>query len=359
MNKSLMEASRAFGVTTDGASFGSGHINSTFMAEKDGSPYILQMINTNVFKNPADMMNNICKVTDHIRRKIEEDGGDTEREVMSVLKTSDGKIFFTSSDGHCFRACNFIEDSISIDGNATYDEFYQAGVGFGRFQQYLADFDADELVEVIERFHDTPERVEHFKATLKEDKLNRAKNCTDVIEYILKYENEAAIVTEGIKNGSIPLRVTHNDTKLNNILFDKNTRKALCVVDLDTVMPGSLLYDFGDAIRYGASTASEDEADLSKVSVDLNLFEAFTKGFVSRLRESITKTEANLLAFSAKLMTYELVVRFLDDYLAGDVYFKTKFPEHNLIRAKNQMKICCDIDSKLGRMNEIIKEILK
>lgn len=359
MNAGLIEASQAFGVVTDDVPCGNGHINSTFMAKKDSEPYIIQLINTNVFKNPVDMMSNICKVTDHIKEKVIRQGGNPDREVMSVLKTDDGKLFYTTKNNETYRAYKYIKDSITIDGNASAEEFYQAGFGFGRFQNYLADFPADELVEIIEKFHDTPSRLEHLKQTIKEDKCKRLSSCEDVVEYISKYESEASVVTDGIKSSDIPLRVTHNDTKLNNILFDKETRKALCVIDLDTVMPGSLLYDFGDAIRYGASTAAEDEKDLDKVLVDLRLFEAFTGGFVSQLKNSITKTEAELLAFSSKLMTYELVIRFLDDYLSGDVYFKTKYPEHNLIRAKNQMKICQDIDLKMNSMNKIVKDILK
>ena len=359
MNKSLIEASHAFGVVTDGVACGNGHINSTFFAEKDGEPYILQLINTNVFKNPQDIMDNMCKVTEHIREKIQKENGDVDREVMSLLKTKDGKLLYTSEEGKAFRSYKFIKDSVTIDGNVTPEVFCQAGVGFGRFQNQLSDFPANELAEIIEKFHDTPSRLANFKKTLQDDKYDRVKSCEDVIEYILACESEADIVVKGIANGDIPLRVTHNDTKLNNILFDKDTKKALCVIDLDTVMPGSMLYDFGDAIRYGASTAAEDEKNLDKVSVDLKLFEGFTYGFVSQLKNAITKTEAELLAFSSKLLTYELVIRFLDDYLAGDTYFKTDYLDHNLVRARNQMKICQDIDLKMAEMNKIVKDILR
>lgn len=357
MNNSLLEAAGAFGLTTQGVSFGNGHINSTFAAEKDGEMYILQLINTSVFKNPSNMMNNMCKVTEHIREKVIKAGGDVEREVMNIITTDEGKNFFVASNGDTYRAYKFIKDSVTIEGNPTPEEFFQAGFGFGRFQNYLADFPASELVETIENFHHTPKRIEKLKETINADRFNRVKNCEDVIEYILKNENEAGIVIDGLKSGDIPLRVTHNDTKLNNILFDKDTRKALCVIDLDTVMPGSLLYDFGDAIRFGASAAAEDEKDLDKVWIDLKLFEGFASGFATALKDSITKTEKELLPFSAKLLTYELVVRFLDDYLNGDTYFKIKYPEHNLIRTKNQMKICQDIELKLNDMHKIIKDI--
>lgn len=359
MGVGLIEACRAFGITTSGVMFGNGHINSTFIAKRGEDDYVLQLINTNVFKNPVDMLSNIRKVTKHIKKKITEEGGDTEREVINLLKTTDGSYVYCAPTGEAYRAYRFIDDSITIEGNATPEEFYQAGFGFGRFQRYLADFPVTELVETIENFHNTPLRVEKLKQTIKEDKFDRVKTCNDIIEYVLKYEKDADLVTKGIGNGEIPLRVTHNDTKLNNILFDEKTKEALCVIDLDTVMPGSMLYDFGDAIRYGASTAAEDEVDLDKVSVNLELFESFARGFVSQLKDSITPKEAELMAFSAKLMTYELVVRFLDDYLSGDCYFKTSYPGHNMIRARNQMKICQDMDLKMDQMNKIIEDILK
>lgn len=359
MNISLIESSNAFGLKTEGIPCGNGHINSTFTAEKDGEQYILQLINTSVFKNPADMMNNICKVTKHIREKVIQAGGDVERETMNMLSTIDGKNFFVASNGDTYRAYKFIKDSITIDTNATPEEFKEAGYGFGKFQKYLADFPASELVETIVDFHHTPKRIEKLKESIKADTFNRVKNCEDIIEYILKYENEAGIVIDGLNNGDIPVRVTHNDTKLNNILFDKDTKKAVCVIDLDTVMPGSMLYDFGDAIRYGASTATEDEKDLDKVSLDLKLFEGFAYGFATALEGVFTKTEIELLPFSSKLLTYELVVRFLDDYLNGDTYFKTKYLEHNLVRTKNQLKICQDIDLKMNEMHKIIKDIVK
>lgn len=359
MGVGLIEACRAFGITTSGVMFGNGHINSTFIAKRGEDNYVLQLINTNVFKNPVDMLSNIRKVTKHIKKKITEEGGDTEREVINLLKTTDDSYVYCAPTGEAYRAYRFIDDSITIEGNATPEEFYQAGFGFGRFQRYLADFPVTELVETIENFHNTPLRVEKLKQTIKEDKFDRVKTCNDIIEYVLKYEKDADLVTKGIENGEIPLRVTHNDTKLNNILFDEKTKEALCVIDLDTVMPGSMLYDFGDAIRYGASTAAEDEVDLDKVSVNLELFESFARGFVSQLKDSITQKEAELMAFSAKLMTYELVVRFLDDYLSGDCYFKTSYPGHNMIRARNQMKICQDMDLKMDQMNKIIEDILK
>lgn len=359
MSETIFEAANAFGLQTKGEPCGNGHINSTYIASKDGEPYILQLINTNVFKNPSDMMDNICKVTNHIKNKIRENGRDAERGVVSVLNTTDNKSFYVAKDGSAYRAYNFIKDSITVEGNATPEMFYEAGYGFGMFQKNLADFPASELVETIENFHHTPSRIAKFKETVKADKFDRVKNCEKEIEYILKNATEADVIVKGLENGDIPVRVTHNDTKLNNILFDKATKKAICVIDLDTVMPGSMLYDFGDAIRYGASTAAEDETDLEKVSIDLKLFESFLRGFTLPIKDSINKYEAELLTFSSKLLTYELGMRFLDDYLSGDSYFKIKQPEHNLIRAKNQLKICKDIDLKFNEMEKLVKDTLK
>lgn len=214
-----------------------------------------------------------------------------------MLPTIDGKNFFVASNGDTYRAYKFIKDSITIDGNATPEEFSEAGYGFGKIQKYLVDFPASELIETIADFHHTPKRIQKLKESIKTDTFNRVKNCEDIIEYILKYENEAGIVIDGLNNGDIPVRVTHNDTKLNNILFDKDTKKAVCVIDLDTVIPRSMLYDFGDAIRYGASTAAEDEKDLDKVSIDLKLFESFAYGFSTALEGAFTKTEKELLLF--------------------------------------------------------------
>ena len=359
MNKCLLEACNSYGLTTDGVSYGNGHINTTFLAEKDGKKYIIQSVNTNVFKNPNDMMDNVCKVTDFIKEKVKSRGGNADREIMSVLKTKTGENLCTTSNGDVYRAYTYISESITINENPTPEIFYQAGLGFGRFQEYLSDFPANELVETIEKFHHTPSRVESLKKTVKEDKLDRVKNCEDILKYILDFEKEAGIIISGIENKDIPIRVTHNDTKLNNILFDKDTKEAICVIDLDTVMPGSALYDFGDAIRYGANTAKEDEKDLDKVSIDLKLFESFTKGFTKPLKNSLTKYETDLLAFSSKLLTYECAVRFLDDYLAGNKYFKVDYEDHNLVRAKNQIKMCQDIDLKFNEMDKIVKDILK
>lgn len=350
------EICEAFGIETDCVPYGGGHINDTFIASRDGRPYVLQRINTKVFNNPEALMENIHSVTNHLRKKIKENGGDPNRETMSVLLTEDGQKFYRDADGDCYRVCVFVQDSITLESVSAPEEFYQSAKAFGKFQNMLSDFPAEQLHETIEKFHDTPNRVSHLKEAIEKNISGRLDSCRKEVEYALEQVKETSIVCDALKDGSIPYRVTHNDTKLNNVLFDKNTLEGLCVIDLDTVMPGSLLYDFGDSLRYGANTAAEDEKDLDKVTFDLELFEAFTKGFLSEVKESLTEREKELLAFSAKLLTYECGIRFLTDYLNGDTYFKIKYPEHNLVRAKNQFKLCQDIDSKMEEMNRIVKE---
>ena len=350
------EICEAFGIETDCVPYGGGHINDTFIASRDGRPYVLQRINTKVFSNPDELMENIHSVTDYLRKKIKENGGDPNRETMAVLLTEDGQKFYRDSEGDCYRVCVFVQDSITLESVSKPEEFYQSAKAFGKFQNMLSDFPAEKLHETIVNFHDTPDRVRQLKEAIEKNLSGRLDTCREEVEYALEQAKDASKVCDAMKEGSIPVRVTHNDTKLNNVLFDKDTLEGLCVIDLDTVMPGSLLYDFGDSLRYGANTAAEDEKDLDKVTFDLELFEAFTKGFVSEVKDSLTEREKELLAFSAKLMTYECGIRFLADYINGDTYFKTKYPEHNLDRAKNQFKLCKDIDLKMEEMNRIVNE---
>ena len=350
------EICEAFGIETDCETYGGGHINDTYLATKNGVLHILQRMNTKVFTDPDALMLNISSVTGHLRKKIKENGGNPDRETLHFIKTKDGKRYFKDSEGDCYRAYVFVDDSVTYDAVNNAEEFCESAKAFGRFQNMLADFPAEELHESIKNFHKTTERVEHLKEAVANDVCGRLKTCQKEVDYALEQSKYAGIVCESLEDGTIPYRVTHNDTKLNNVLFDIHTGKAICVIDLDTVMPGSLLYDFGDSLRFGANTAVEDEADLDKVTFDLNLFEAYTKGFVSEMKDSLTEKEKDLLAFSAKLMTYECGIRFLTDYLNGDTYFKIKYPEHNLVRAKNQLKLCQDIDKKMDEMKKIVKK---
>ncbi len=335
--------------------YGNGHINDTYLTEE--CDYILQRINTNVFKNPDEVMDNIERVTSHLRKKIQGYGGKPDRETLTVIKTLDGKNTYKHDNDNVFRMYKFIEDTISVEDNATPDELMSAGKGFGKFQRLLDDFDANILHETIINFHNTPSRVEALKEAIKNDVAGRAASVKDEIDFALNCAQFADTVVNGIENGSIPLRVTHNDTKINNILFDKDTKEAICVIDLDTVMPGSALYDFGDALRIGASTAAEDETDLDKVNFDCEKFEAFAKGYLSEMKDILTPQEKSLLAFSAKLLTYECGTRFLTDYLNGDTYFKIHREHHNLDRARNQFKLVKDISEKEAELNKIIENI--
>lgn len=324
------------------APYGNGHINDTYCVETPR--FILQRINTNIFKDPAGLMENIVNVTDFLRTKIQASGGDPDRETLTVIKTIDGNDYYKYDDNNVFRMYLFIEGTKSIENDKTYDDLYEAGIGFGRFQKMLQDFPVEILHETIPDFHHTPKRVDALKQAIAENKAGRKDSVLPEIQFALEKASFADKVISGIKDGSIPMRVTHNDTKINNILFDAKTGKAVSVIDLDTVMPGSMLYDFGDALRMGGSTAAEDETDLSKVNFDAQAFANFTKGYISEMKDSLTDAELALLPFSVKLMTYECGIRFLTDYLNGDTYFKIHREHHNLDRARNQFKLVADLD---------------
>lgn len=335
--------------------YGNGHINDTYLIQPN--KYILQRINTSIFKNPDNLMKNILNVTEFLKEKIKADGGNPEREMLSVVKTTDGKSFYKYDEENCFRVYNFITDTIAIETADKPEQLYNAARGFAKFQKYLNDFPAETLYETIENFHNTPIRYNNLLEAIENDIMGRAKDVKEEIDYALAQKEWISCVVDGISDGSIPLRVTHNDTKINNVLFDKDTEEAICVIDLDTVMPGSLLYDFGDALRIGAATAPEDETDLDKLWFDIDYFKAFSKGFAEEIGDSITKKEIELLPLSAKLLTYECGIRFLTDYLNGDTYFKIHRPNHNLDRARTQFKLVRDIDFKLDEMKKIISEL--
>lgn len=351
----MSEVLKQFAVESTAAPYGNGHINDTFCVETPR--FILQRINTSIFKSPEDLMENVENVTAFLRKKIVENGGDPERETLTVIKTVDGKNCYKYDEENAFRMYLFVEDTKSIENSKTPEDLYEAGVGFGRFQRMLADYPAETLHETIKDFHHTPKRVETLKEAIREDKAGRAASVKAEIEFALENAAWAGTVIEGIENGQIPLRVTHNDTKINNILFDQESGKAVCVIDLDTVMPGSMLYDFGDALRMGGSTAAEDETDLSKVWFDVTAFEAFAKGYLSEVKESLTETELKLLPLSVKLLTYECGIRFLTDYLNGDTYFKIHREHHNLDRARNQFKLVADITEKEELLHEVVRKV--
>ncbi len=355
--KRLNEIVNLFDVAASISPYGNGHINDTYLCGGDGSGYILQRINTDVFKNPDEVMENIVRVTEFLRGKIAAAGGDPERETLTVIPTKKGESFLRADDG-CYRMYTFVQNTYSADTVENNGQLFEAGKAFGSFQKMLNDFPMEGLHETIVNFHVTPERVKQLDAALKVNFENRAEKCADEIALAKKYSSYADKIVEAIRAGEIPLRVTHNDTKLNNVLLDRTTGKGVCVIDLDTVMPGSLLYDYGDALRFGASSGSEDEKDLSKIYFDLDKFRAFSEGFLGEVGSCLTAKEREYLPLSALMMTYECGIRFLADYLNGDTYFKIHRPGHNLDRARTQLKLVCDIESKFDEMKRIVDSIL-
>ncbi len=353
MASDLNEILKHFNIVLDIASYGNGHINDTYLCDSDPK-YILQRINKEVFKNPPQVMANIAAVTEHLVKKITEAGGAADKETLQIVKTVDGENYYKTTDDEYFRMYVFVDDTVTKETAKKPEDLYQAAKAFGKFQNMLSDFSADTLYETIPDFHNTKKRIDTFKEIVAADKFDRLKNVKDEVNYALSLSDEMGIVVDLLESGELPLRVTHNDTKLNNVLFDEKTDAAQCVIDLDTVMPGSLLYDFGDALRFGASSGTEDEKDLDKIYLDLDKFSAFTKGFLEELSSSITPKEVELLAFSVKLLTYECGIRFLGDYLNGDVYFKIHHEGHNLDRARTQLKLVKDITDKMEEMNRIV-----
>lgn len=348
------------GTLKDEIPYGSGHINDTFRLTFDTENgirrFILQRMNKNIFLKPVELMENVVGVTTWLRKKIEENGGDADRETLNIVLTEDGKPYYLDAAGDYWRAYLFIEGASTYDKVENREDFYQSAVAFGHFQGLLADYPAKSLHETIENFHNTVDRFEKFKKAVEADVCGRAKDVQEEIRFVTDRENLAHVLGDMQAQGKLPLRVTHNDTKLNNIMIDDETRKAICVIDLDTVMPGLSVNDFGDSIRFGASTGEEDEKDLSKISCDLELFELYTKGYIEGCRGSLTKEELDMLPVGAMVMTYECGMRFLTDYLEGDVYFKTHRPGHNLDRCRTQFRLVKDMEEKLPRMNEIVNK---
>lgn len=355
MNRNEILGHFQIGAVTEG--YGNGHINDTYLVTMPR--YILQRINTSIFRNPEELMENIENVTAFLREKLKRDGGDFERGTLTVVPTVDGRRYYKVDDGNVFRVYRFVEGTKTIESSKTPEDLYEAGVGFGHFQKLLADFPVEKLHETIKDFHHTPKRIEALRQAIREDKAGRAGSVRAEIDFALENASWAGSVVQGMEEGRIPVRVTHNDTKINNILFDQDTGKALCVIDLDTVMPGSMLYDFGDALRIGGSTAAEDEVELEKVQFDERAFEAFARGYLSEMGEALTEEELALLPLSVKLMTYECGIRFLTDYLNGDTYFKIHREHHNLDRARNQFRLVADIAGKEGLLAQMVGEALR
>ena len=353
MNEHELAILRQFCLDAEPASctpYGCGHINRTYLvATAGGRCYILQKINHHTFRDVAGLMENIELVTEHLRRKSPD-----PRSVLTLIRTKDGKSYLEADDGY-WRVFRFVEDSICLQLPESDADFYESAVGFGTFQQLLSDFPAEKLHETIPNFHNTPDRYRAFHETLTRDPMHRAAQVQPEIEFALARQAEMATLQNALDAGELPLRVTHNDTKLNNVLFDAKTRRALCIIDLDTVMPGSALYDYGDSIRFGAATAAEDERELDKMEMSLERFRVFTRGYV-RACPGLTQKELELLPLGAKVMTMECGVRFLTDHIDGDNYFSIHREGQNLDRARTQFKLVADMERKWDKMKEIVNE---
>ena len=336
--------------------YGEGHINDTFVVWRADHTkrFILQRINTDTFTDPAGLMENICGVTRHLRAKIQAEGGDPCRECLNVIPALSGAAYYIDSEGSAWRAYDFIENTVCLQQVGCEADFRTVAETLGKFQNQLADYPASTLHETIARFHDTPNRYANFEKALAADALGRAKTIAPEIAFIHAREKDCHVLLDQLAAGEIPLRVTHNDTKINNVLLDEATGKGICVIDLDTVMPGLSAYDFGDSIRTGANDCAEDEPDQSKVHFDLRLYEVFAKGYLSTAGSTMHTAEKRSLAWGAKLMTLECGIRFLTDYLEGDHYFHIARPDHNLDRARTQFTLVRQMEEVFDQMLEIV-----
>lgn len=328
-----------------------GHVNTTYLVTTAApARYILQNVNTYAFPRTYVIMDNISAIS----RYLAERGG-AKNAMISYIDTVDGRRYYDDSRGGAWRVYRYVENSICLDRAESEADFYECARAFGMFQNALSDFPAEELGETIERFHDTPARFRQLREAAAQNAAGRLDGVRDELRFVLEREEKASRLQRMRDDGTLPTRVTHNDTKINNVLFDADTRKAICVIDLDTVMPGLSVYDFGDAIRFGASTAAEDEKDLEKVSLNLRLFRVFARGFLESC-PSLTDAEIDALPLGAYTMTLECGVRFLTDYLNGDRYFSIDYPEHNLDRAHTQLKLITDMETKWDEMRRIVRE---
>ncbi len=361
MDKYLLDILSEYGINSEEIKyikpFGNGHINSTYKIRTFNDVFILQKINHNVFKNPCKLMENIVAVTSFIKEKEAKFDTENADKTLTVIKTLSGNNLVHTENGEYYRLQKCI-DAITVD-SGDLDILLTVGETFGKFQNQLAEFPANTLYEVIPNFHNTAKRYLDLEESINNNLKDRVASVENEIEYARSFKDQTAVIVDGLNSGEIPLRVTHNDTKLNNVLLDKDTFKGICVIDLDTIMPGSYLYDYGDALRFAASSAAEDENDLSKIFFDMDKFEAFTNGYVSQLKNKLTESEIELMPFSVELMTYECGIRFLTDYLNGDTYFKIHYPEQNLRRAKAQFALAKDIHNKIPQMKKIINKYLK
>lgn len=360
--ETLQEALEAydFGAPVVGAMrYGHGHINDTFCVHTQPEDdccrcFILQRMSAAAFRHPEQLMSNIVGITEHLGRKVREAGGDRSREAMEVVKTKTGKSYFTDSNGGAWRVFPFVTDTCCYQQAETAELFEESARAFGKFQHMLSDYPAQTLFETIPNFHDTEDRLNKLKKAIAEDVMGRAAECGAEIEFAMARQVDCSVVLQAQRDGILPLRVTHNDTKLNNVLIDKRTGDGICVIDLDTTMPGLSVNDFGDSIRFGANHSAEDEKDLSKVNFDIELFEVYARGFIDGAQGSLTKAELEYLPWGARLMTLECGIRFLTDYLEGDSYFHVRYPGQNLDRCRTQFKLVRDMEAQFDRMAAVI-----
>lgn len=352
-----------FGISGELVSFdkyGNGNINGTFIVEYEDNgktkKYILQKINTEVFKKPFELMKNIVGVTGHIKKYYADKGIDSSRRTLEFLKCDNGDCCFIDESGNCWRMYKYIDKARTYDTIDNAELFREAGRAFGEFQNILSTYDVSTLYDTIPDFHNTAKRFEAFCEAVNENAAGRLETVKNEVDFVLARKNDTHVLTDLIKENKLPLRVTHNDTKINNILFDEKTNEGICVIDLDTVMTGLSLYDFGDCIRSGANKTAEDDPNTDNVGIDLKLYEAFVSGYLSSAGKALTDTEKEYLPFSAKLLTFECGMRFLTDYLNGDTYFRIAYPEHNLDRCRNQFKLVEDIEKNMDKMKAITEK---
>ena len=336
---------------------GNGHINSTFLVTTSRSKYVMQKVNTNIFKDADGLMANVQAVTHHIRKKARAVGDDPERATLHFMPTPDGDRYLLK-DGAVYRIYVYIDNAYTIETMENEEDFYWAGVAFGKFANDLSDFDASKLTETIKNFHNTASRYNDFEKAVSDNVSGRASEAQAEIEFVRARKSFTSLFVDRLNDGSLPVRVTHNDTKINNVLFDDQTKRPSTVIDLDTVMPGSYLYDFGDAIRSGATHAAEDEKNLDLVDFDLGLYEAFAKGYLSQCKDSLTDVEIELLPYASIMLTLECGMRFLGDHLNGDTYFRIHREGHNLDRCRTQFKLVSEMEKNIDNMKNIIEKYL-
>jgi hypothetical protein len=343
---------------SNAVSYGTGHINDTYIANFDdnGSTrrYILQRINHHIFLNPDGMMKNIEAVTAHLGKRIKSAGGDPQRETLTLIPTVDGNSYLHTEQGDYWRGYIFINNARTYEVVENLDHVYYAGKAFGNFQNLLSDYPSGRLIETIPHFHHTGKRYQAFSEAVERDQKNRAKSSEPEIEFVVDRKKDTSVLVDLLNRGELPERITHNDTKFNNVMIDNESGEGVCVIDLDTVMPGLSLYDFGDAIRSLANSAAEDERDLSKVNFDVEIFDEYVRGYLDAVGELLTQTEIEFMPFSAILMTLECGMRFLADHLEGDTYFKIHRENHNLDRCRTQFKMVADMEEQFDEMVKIV-----